>query len=76
MSQMFKSMLYRTCCTYLHMPQFSTVQGVCKSAFLFVLLLHAYSYASYTVDREIFMLRITPIEIFFHGVKFFDLRNF
>ena len=56
------------------MPQFSTVQGVCKSPFyVFVLLLHAYSYA---LDREIFMLRINPIENFFMVFKFFDLRNF
>ena len=61
MKKMFKSMLY-SMLPYLHMPQFSTVQGVCKSpAFLFVLLLHAYSY---TLDHEIFMLRIIPIEDF------------
>ena len=52
---------------YLHMPQFSTVQGVCKAAFLFVLLLHAYSYA---LDREIFMLRLIPIEDFFMVLNF------
>ena len=51
MKQMFKSMLYSVL-HYLHMLQFSTVQGVCKPPF-FVLLLHAYSYAPYTVDREI-----------------------
>ena len=54
---------------YLHTPQYSTVQGVCKLPF-FVLLLHAYSYAPYTVDREIFILRIIPIEDFFMVLNF------
>ena len=38
-----------------------------RVAFLFVLLLHAYSYA---LDREIFMLRINPIENFFMVLNF------
>ena len=41
-----------------------------QAAFLFVLLLHAYSYAPYIVDHEIFILRIIPIEDFFMVLNF------